>query len=186
MPAWAALKNFLTIMHSYLEKKTWQIYLLPHAHMFILWYKVNNYCISLEMLMQAFVLHLCFLYYTAAHEVGVTVLSGVLHCKMHKNVPAKNISINTPKRCLADEDVGGWCHGECFCSCVQEEREPFIILFGFMHQINSGWCEGCVACAVWHLSWRHLELVCVRVCACMCVSVRTCVLNYNLFHMCCQ
>lgn len=68
---------------------------------------------------------------------------------------------------ILDDDVIS-ASRECFCSCGREEKELFIIQFGFMRQINSGRCEGCEACAICHFSWRPWA----------------CVVNYHLPHMC--
>lgn len=57
---------------------------------------------------------------------------------------------------ILDDDVIS-ASRECFCSCGQEEKELFIIQLGFMHQINSVWCKGCV---------RATSVL--RVCACIC------------------
>lgn len=99
-----------------------------------------------------------------AHKGDITALKtypdlNAVKCK-GKNVPGTNININATVRCLADEDLDDdviSASRECFCSCGQEEKELFIIQLGFMHQINSVWCKGCV---------RATSVL--RVCACIC------------------
>lgn len=49
-----------------------------------------------------------------AHKGDITALKtypdlNAVKCK-GKNVPGTNININATVRCLADEDLGRWCH----------------------------------------------------------------------------